>query len=53
MVRLRLWAHERTLGVPRNVDDLQSAEFADIIGAIAEDRHLTQFAQRSLSIESI
>ena len=23
---LRLWAHERTLGVPRNVDDLQSAE---------------------------
>ena len=39
--RLRLWAHERTNGVPRDVDDLQSVELADIIGAIDEDRHLT------------
>ena len=32
----------RTLGVPRNADDLQSVKFADIICAIAEDRPLTK-----------
>ena len=36
---LRLWAHERTLGIPRNVDDLETIEFADVLGAIAEDQH--------------
>ena len=34
---LRLWAHERTPGIPRNVDDLETVEFADVLGAIAED----------------
>ena len=28
---LRLWAHKRTLGVPRNVDDLETIEFADLL----------------------
>ena len=42
---LRLWAHERTLGIPRNVDDLETVEFADVLGAIAEDQHLTRCAQ--------
>ena len=34
---LRLWAHERTLDIPRNVEDLGTVEFADVLGAIAED----------------
>ena len=38
----RLWAHERTLGIPRNVDDLERIEFADVLGAINEDQHLTR-----------
>ena len=42
---LRLWAHERTSGIPRNVDDLESIEFANVRGAIAEDQHLTRCAQ--------
>ena len=42
---LRLWAHERTPGIPRNVEDLETVEFADILGAIAEDHHLTRCAQ--------
>ena len=42
---LRLWAQERTPGVLRDADNLQSVEIADISGAIAEDRHLTQCAQ--------
>ena len=42
---LRLWAHERTPGIPRNVDDLGTVEFADVLGAIAEDQHLTRCAQ--------
>ena len=42
---LRLWAHERTPGIPRNVDDLETVEFADVLGSIAEDKHLTQCAQ--------
>ena len=33
---MRLWAHERTPGVPRHVGDLQS---------VAGDLHLTRFAQ--------
>ena len=32
---MRLWAHERTPGIPRCVDDLG----ADVLGAIAEDQH--------------
>ena len=46
---LRLWAHERTPGVPRNVDDLEVIEFADFLGAIAEDQHLTRCAQVCLA----
>ena len=42
---LRLWAHERTPGIPRNVDDLETIEFANVLGAIAEDQHLTRCAQ--------
>ena len=42
---LRLWAHERTPNIPRNVDDLETVEFADVLGAIAEDHHLTRCAQ--------
>ena len=42
---LRLWTHERTLGIPRNVGDLETVEFADVLGAIAEDQHLTRCAQ--------
>ena len=42
---LRLWAHERTPGIPRNVDDLETVEFADVLGAIAEDQHLTRCTQ--------
>ena len=38
---LGLWAHERTPGIPRNVDDLETVEFAYVLGAIAEDQHLT------------
>ena len=30
---------------PRNVDDLETVEFADVLGAIAEDQHLTRCAQ--------
>ena len=42
---LRLWAHERTLVFPRNVGDLETVELADVLGAIAEDQHLTRCAQ--------
>ena len=42
---LRLWAHERTPDIPRNVDDLETVECADVLGAIAEDQHLTRCAQ--------
>ena len=42
---LRLWAHERTPSIPRNVDDLETVEFADVLGAIAEDQHLTRCSQ--------
>ena len=42
---MRLWAHERTLGIPQNVEDLETVEFADVLGAIAEDQHLTRCAQ--------
>ena len=40
-----LWANEQTPGTPRNVEDLEKAEFADVLGAIAEDQHLTRYAQ--------
>ena len=42
---LRLWAHERSPGIQRNVEDLKSAELADVLGAIVEDRHLTRCAE--------
>ena len=42
---LRLWAHERTPGNQRNVDYLETVEFADVLGAIAEDQHLTRCAR--------
>ena len=42
---LRLWAHLSTPGVPRNVNDLETIEFADLLGTIAEDQHLTRCAQ--------
>ena len=42
---LRLWAHEATPGIPRNVKDLDTVEFADVLGAIAEDHLLTRCAQ--------
>ena len=42
---LRLWAHERTPGIPRNVEDLETVEFADVLGAIAEGNNLTRCAQ--------
>ena len=31
--------------IPRNVDDLETVEFAGVLGAIAEDQHLTRCAQ--------
>ena len=42
---LRLRSHERTPGIPRNVKDLETIEFADVVGTIAEDLHLTRCAQ--------
>ena len=42
---LRLWAHERTPGIPRNVEALETVEFVDVLDAIAEDQHLTRCAQ--------
>ena len=38
-------AHQRTPGTPRKVDDLQSVEFANIVGAIADDLPLTECTQ--------
>ena len=45
MESLRLWAHDRAPGIPRNVNDLETIEFSDVLGAIAEDQHLTRCAQ--------
>ena len=42
---LRLWVQVCTLGIPRDVEDLETVEFADVLGAIAEDFHLTRCAQ--------
>ena len=42
---LRLWTHERTPGIPRNLDDLEAIEFADVLGTVAEELHLTRCAQ--------
>ena len=42
---VRLWAHERNPGIPRNVDDLETVKFAEVLGSIAEDQHLTRCAQ--------
>ena len=41
----RLWEHERNPGIPRNMDDLETFEFADVLGAIAENQHLTRCGQ--------
>ena len=38
-------ALKRTPGIPRNVGDLETVEFMDVLGAIAEDQHLTRYAQ--------
>ena len=38
---LRLWTHERTPGIPRNLDDLETIEIADVLGTITEDLHST------------
>ena len=45
----RLWAHERTPGIPRNVDDQETGEFADVLGSIAEDQQLTRCAHVCLT----
>ena len=37
-LHLRLWTHERTPG-------LETIEFADVLGTIAEDLHVTRCAQ--------
>ena len=42
---LRLWAHQRTPGIPPDVEDVETVEFADVLSAIAEDQHLTRCAQ--------
>ena len=42
---LRLSAHERTPRIPRNVDVLETIESADVLGAIAENHHLSRCAQ--------
>ena len=38
-------SHEGTPGIPRNLDDLESIEFANVLGTIVEDIHLTRCAQ--------
>ena len=40
---------QRTPGVQRNVDDLETNEFADVFGTIAEDLHLTRCDQVCLT----
>ena len=42
---VRLWAHERNPGIPRNMDDLETVKFSEVLGSIAEDQHLTRCAQ--------
>ena len=42
---LRFWTHERPPGFPRNVGDLEKIEFADVLGTIAQELHLTRCAQ--------
>ena len=42
---LRPWTHESTFGISRNLDYLETNEFADVLGAIAEDQHLARCAQ--------
>ena len=37
--------HERTPAIPPNLDDLEVNDFADVLGTIAEDLHLTRCAQ--------
>ena len=37
--------HERTPGISRNLDDLETNEFADVFGTIAEDLHSARCAQ--------
>ena len=46
---MRLQSHERTHGIPQNLDDLEMVEFADVLGTIAEDLHLTRCAQVRVS----
>ena len=42
---MRLWAQERTPSIARNVEELETVECADVLGAIAEDHHLNRCAQ--------
>ena len=42
---LRPWTHERIPGIPRNLDDLDTNEFANVLGTIAEDVQLIQCGQ--------
>ena len=42
---LRIWTLERIPGIPRNLDDVEKNEFADVLGTTAEDLHLTRCAQ--------
>ena len=42
---LRLWTHERTSGITRNLDELETIEFADVFGTITEDLHSTRYTQ--------
>ena len=49
MENLRFWAHERTPGIPRNVDDLETVAFAEVLCSIAEDQHRTRYALRYVS----
>ena len=39
---LRSWTLDRIPGILRNLDDLETNEFADVLGTIVEDLHLTR-----------
>ena len=41
----RAWTLERIPGIPRNLGDLETNEFADVLGTTAEDLHSTRCAQ--------
>ena len=48
VIVLRHWnvcVSGHTPGIPRNVEDQETVEFADVLGAIAENHHWTRCAQ--------